>query len=645
MKENSDVESSESSENSEKSNESGEEGNESGEEGGESGEEIEKSGEEMEESGEEIDDEEGNESGEEGGESGEEIEKSGEEMEESGEEIEGEEVEVEVEEIEVEEIEVDEVESPGARVGPDTIDSGGFVGSGRVGCVGPTGSAGPASITGSSGAKSVVPVVSILPPTPVKNKGKGKGTPDDNQEDILLADFDPDSLRVDNDEPGGLKCGRERSGTGDVRGSKTHRRSASHSTAPTVPSTEDDDVDDDDVDDDDDVKDLDKIHPDVDDDDVEDLDEIHPQGSSRSTGGFSQGRAAGNNFNWGDVKDVMDPPDWNASTYGKVLLFVNRDPGTAPYMSFSTETTSELPVVLKELSGRFSPIERRDSRIYVYEEETWEVKGRFSQAVKDKTPLQWEMNDGGKLVLNLLAVGVFFFILFHIYNLNHFQDDLVDENMNLKSASGSAAGSIYIKSSASGSAASSFVAPSDTAETDYKSSKDWGPMQQILVDTFKTSPHLLQRKKQTDLRLAYSKYLAIRKMIEDVNAMERAAAWTHAKPTVEDIARVFMSRSGYFNRPRQLFPRVKHVPEMLKWLEGGEDAPEESDVWGDKKPSFKHLKEILDFHAPETGKGKGKGKAKAQAGGGSKKKAGPTNKKAGPSNKKAGPSNSRQNDD
>jgi hypothetical protein len=36
-----------------------------------------------------------------------------------------------------------------------------------------------------------VPVVSVLPPTPVKNKGKGKGkgTPDDNQEDILLADL------------------------------------------------------------------------------------------------------------------------------------------------------------------------------------------------------------------------------------------------------------------------------------------------------------------------------------------------------------------------------------------------------------------------------------------------------------------------
>jgi hypothetical protein len=77
-----------------------------------------------------------------------------------------------------------------------------------------------------------------------------------------------------------LKRGRERSGTGDVRGSKTHRRSASHSTAPTVPSTEDDEVE------------------------VDPPDGSSPQGSSRSTGGFSRGRAMGNNFNWGDVNYV-----------------------------------------------------------------------------------------------------------------------------------------------------------------------------------------------------------------------------------------------------------------------------------------------------------------------------------------------------
>jgi hypothetical protein len=76
-------------------------------------------------------------------------------------------------------------------------------------------------------------------------------------------------------------------------------------------------------------------------------------------------------------------------------------------MSFTTATTSKLPVVSKELSGRFSPIERRNSRIYVHEDDMWEVKGRFSQAMKDNAPLQWEETDDGKFFLNLLAVSVF----------------------------------------------------------------------------------------------------------------------------------------------------------------------------------------------------------------------------------------------
>ena len=201
--------------------------------------------------------------------------------------------------------------------------------------------------------------------------------------------------------------------------------------------------------------------------------------------------------------------------------------------------------------------------------------------------------------------------------------------MNLKSASGSAAGS---KSTASGSAASSFVVQSDIAETGSNSATQLGPMQKILIDTFKISAHLLERKKTTDLRVTYAKYLAIQNMIQEVGAMERAATWTHQKPTVEDIAKVFMSPSGYFHRPSKLFPKVVDGSQMQRWLEGGEDAPAESDVWGDKNPSFKNLEEILDGKKKVTShkrkqkdvvvvQGKGKEKAK-KAGEGSKKKAG-----------------------
>ena len=35
-----------------------------------------------------------------------------------------------------------------------------------------------------------------------------------------------------------------------------------------------------------------------------------------------------------------------------------------------------------------------------------------------------------------------------------------------------------------------------------------------------------------------------------------------------------MSRSGYINCPHLLFPKVElALPEMKKWLDGGEDAP------------------------------------------------------------------------
>ena len=315
-------------------------------------------------------------------ESGEEIEKSdedeGEDMIEDEGEDEGE----------------DMIEDEGEDEGEDMIEDEGEVTMVIENAVGPAGPAGPASPVSPALGPTMpalgptvpaldptVPAITVLPATPVKNKGKSQVTPDDNQ--AMPQDYppDPDFLMDDHDQYK-LKHGRERSGTGDVRGIRTHRRSASHSTAPTVPSTEDDE-----------------------------LDELDPRGSSRTTGGFSRGKAMGNNFNWGDADDVAHSVDWNAPTYGKVLLFVDRETGAPPYMSFTTETTSELPVVLKELSGRFSPIERRNCRIYVFEDEMWEVKGRFSQAIKDNVPVQWEMNDEGKLVLYLLAVGVFFFTL------------------------------------------------------------------------------------------------------------------------------------------------------------------------------------------------------------------------------------------
>jgi len=66
------------------------------------------------------------------------------------------------------------------------------------------------------------------------------------------------------------------------------------------------------------------------------------------------------------------------------------------------------------------------------------------------------------------------------------------------------------------------------------------------------------------------------------------------KAHCSDIAEVFMSRSGYFNRPRLLFPKLNL--NYQRWWNGwsGEDAPATKCCLGDKEPSFKNLKEILE---------------------------------------------------
>ena len=44
--------------------------------------------------------------------------------------------------------------------------------------------------------------------------------------------------------------------------------------------------------------------------------------------------------------------------------------------------------------------------MYVLEEDTWSVKGRFSQAILDDDPINWDASSKGKFSLSLLAVSL-----------------------------------------------------------------------------------------------------------------------------------------------------------------------------------------------------------------------------------------------
>jgi hypothetical protein len=159
---------------------------------------------------------------------------------------------------------------------------------------------------------------------------------------------------------------RDREESVESRQSKIHRRSTSHSAAPSgehstgqsVPSTR--------------AASQDKSVTSSDSD---------RYGASRTTGGTFRGRAIGNVLNWGDTSmyfclytilsnfsfflpfspsDAMEvDTEAHQQTIGKVLLYTSQERDTRPAMTMKLQTTSELPLVLDKLALMYSPIQSK----------------------------------------------------------------------------------------------------------------------------------------------------------------------------------------------------------------------------------------------------------------------------------------------
>jgi hypothetical protein len=147
------------------------------------------------------------------------------------------------------------------------------------------------------------------------------------------------------------------------------------------------------------------------------------------------------------------------------------------------------------------------------------------------------------------------------------------------------------------------------------SSYPWRPerIEFIIASTFNV-PIPLTDRKSLDLRVSYAKYLAVEDIMKRLSQMITAGTWTRNKPTNNDIIEVFVSRSVYYKVHNIIFPRLHLFPAMQRWLENGDDAPKNAEVWGDiHKFTFANLKIILDAHDPlfkhkDVGKKGGKGK-------------------------------------
>jgi hypothetical protein len=110
-----------------------------------------------------------------------------------------------------------------------------------------------------------------------------------------------------------------------------------------------------------------------------------------------------------------------------------------------------------------------------------------------------------------------------------------------------------------------------------------------IASILKVSPHLMNEEGKVPLTLAYERYKACNKSMQDFNKMKSTGTWptTCPQPTATDIIEIFISKSMWHQYYVACFSNISKYPDIVEWLEEeGEDRPSSVDVWGFQKTSY-----------------------------------------------------------
>lgn len=313
--------------------------------------------------------------------------------------------------------------------------------------------------------------------------------------------------------------------------------------------------------------------------------DLELQGASRTTGGFIRGKAIGNNYNFGDKIDSdMDFENANKPVHGKVLLYTNRTKGADPEMSMKLQVTTQLGSVLESVAKKYSPIKNHNSRIFVFEDNTWSIKGKFDDALISDERVDWTASSDGALTLSIMS------------ELGGYSGYAV--------AGSSGAVSYASGSHASGSRASGSRASGSAPE------RAQGQLQKQIISTFDISESLLDLSRKGDVQYAYLKWQAYLDTTQQINQAKKAGTWTTTTKTA-DVVQVFFYKTTFYRYPFHAFPLCEKYPRLLSWVKNEKDCPPAEEFFGKKNPSFDALLVLLETYENDEGKkGKGKGKGK-----------------------------------
>ena len=250
-----------------------------------------------------------------------------------------------------------------------------------------------------------------------------------------------------------------------------------------------------------------------------------------------------------------------SSPLQKGQVFLHVDDVMPPY-SLVQPLSSSLPTMLHLASSLFSPV--KNSRISIWENEAWALKGRYPMALTSREGLPWTKNDKGEW------------------------------SVKLRAEQSGAVPSLLLPS----------PLPSD-GSTPAASliSSSLSPLQEQIASLLGIPISMMERG-VGDVRDAYAKYKAVYQALEDIWHMKVDGRWTLGKVKVKTVIEIFMCKTTWYTHYKPLFPNVTKYPSLVQWLDRDPLAKKDVEIWSCEKTSYslQDLMQLLKWYDSRVAK-------------------------------------------
>lgn len=122
--------------------------------------------------------------------------------------------------------------------------------------------------------------------------------------------------------------------------------------------------------------------------------------------------------------------------------------------------------------------------------------------------------------------------------------------------------------------------------------------QRLIAKELSVPSNMLRTGSPLSLQANYSRYLIYLDTCQKLANIKTAGTWpsTLKSPSSMDIVLLFIGKSAWYDSWQKTFPHVGKYPDMVQWLQSGDDRKSDVEVWGTVQNvyNFQHLITWLD---------------------------------------------------